>query len=42
MQSVFGALFHRVPTLQLAVPVEELRLRDDVFTGGLAALPVTW
>jgi cytochrome P450 len=42
LQSVFAALFRRVPTLRLAVPVEELRLRNDVFTGGMAELPVTW
>ena len=39
---MFAALPRRLPGLHLAVPVEELRLRTDVFTGGLEALPVAW
>jgi pentalenolactone synthase len=42
LQTVVGTLFNRLPTLRLAVPLEELQLRDDAFTGGLRALPVTW
>lgn len=42
LRAVFGALFDRFPTLALAVPYEQLRLRDDLLTGGLAELPVTW
>jgi pentalenolactone synthase len=42
LQTVLGTLFHRLPTLRLAVPLEELRRRDDALTGGLRALPVTW
>ncbi|HEY7201245.1 MAG TPA: cytochrome P450, partial [Candidatus Dormibacteraeota bacterium] len=42
LQTVIGTLFRRLPTLRLAVPLEELRLRDDSVTGGLRALPVTW
>lgn len=42
LQSVFGRLFQRFPTLSLAVPVEQLRLRSELLTGGLAELPVTW
>ncbi|KWX01965.1 cytochrome P450 [Carbonactinospora thermoautotrophica] len=42
LQAVFGTLFWRFPTLRLAVPLEELRLRDSLLTGGLEALPVTW
>ncbi|WP_267883921.1 hypothetical protein [Streptomyces sp. NRRL F-4474] len=30
------------PTMRLAVPVEELALRSDVLTGGLAHLPLAW
>jgi len=42
LQTVFGTLFQRIPTLELAVPVEELKLRQDRMTGGLVRLPVTW
>jgi pentalenolactone synthase len=42
LQTVFGALVKRFPTLRLAVPQEKLRLRGEAFTGGLTELPVTW
>src|SRR5262249_1906577 len=42
LQALFGTLFLRFPTLRLAVPAEQLRLRSHLLTGGLAALPVTW
>ena len=42
LHAVFTALPRRFPTLQLAVPFEELQLRTDVLIGGLAALPVRW
>lgn len=42
LHAVFTALPRRFPTLQLAVPFEDLRLRTDVLIGGLAALPVHW
>jgi len=42
LQAVFGALFQRFPTLDLAVPVSELPFRRELVTGGLAALPVIW
>jgi cytochrome P450 len=42
LQAVFGALFQRFPTLRLAVPFEEIRMRSHLLTGGLEALPVTW
>lgn len=42
LQEVFTALPRRFPTLELAVPVDQLRLRADVLTGGLVELPVTW
>jgi pentalenolactone synthase len=42
LQTVFGTLLQRFPTLRLAVPVEELRPRSDLLTGGLLELPVTW
>lgn len=42
LQAVFSHLVQRFPTLRLAVPAEELTVRRDVVTGGLAALPVRW
>jgi pentalenolactone synthase len=42
LQTLFGTLLRRFPTLRLAVPVEALRPRSHLLTGGLTALPVTW
>lgn len=42
LRAVFSALPRRFPSLQLAVPLDELQLRTDVLIGGLSALPVTW
>ncbi|MBV7700563.1 cytochrome P450 [Streptomyces sp. TRM70350] len=42
LQVAFSQLVLRFPQMRLAVPVEELRLRADILTGGLDALPVTW
>lgn len=42
LQVAFGQLVSRFPGMRLAVPVEELRVRSDVLTGGLVELPVTW
>lgn len=42
LQSVFGTVFRRFPSMRLAVPAEELQTRADALTGGLVALPVTW
>lgn len=42
LQAVFARLFPRFPTLRLAVPLEQLRIRSDVATRGLCELPVTW
>jgi pentalenolactone synthase len=42
LQVAFGRLVPRFPEMTLAVPVEELRVRRDILTGGLETLPVTW
>ena len=42
LQAVFSQLLQRFPTLRLAVPIEELRLRGHLLTGGLEALQVAW
>jgi cytochrome P450 len=42
LESVFGTLFRRFPTLRLAVPLDQLRLRASSPLGGLEGLPVAW
>ena len=42
LRAVFSAILQRFPTLRLAVPVEQLTVRNDVLTGGLVKLPVSW
>lgn len=39
---IFEALLTRIPTLRLAVPVEDLPARKTSVVSGLDALPVTW
>ena len=42
MKAGFRALFERFPSLRLAVPLEQIRWRDDSFVYGVHELPVTW
>jgi pentalenolactone synthase len=42
LQTVFGTVFLRFPGLALAAPIETLRSRSNLLTGGLTHLPVTW
>jgi cytochrome P450 len=42
LQAVFTRLVPRFPTLRLAVPMDELRVRSELLTGGLFELPVAW
>ncbi|OBA81640.1 cytochrome [Mycobacterium sp. 1164966.3] len=42
LQIVFRTLFRRVPTLELAVPFENVPFKDDRLTYGVYELPVTW
>jgi cytochrome P450 len=42
LQIVFHTLFHRVPTLELAVPIEDVPLKHDRLAYGVYELPVTW
>ncbi|WAU84327.1 cytochrome P450 [Streptomyces sp. Qhu-G9] len=42
LQVVHGTLYRRVPTLRLAVPVEELRFDHTGTTYGVDSLPVAW
>lgn len=42
LQSALGTLVQRFPTLRLAVPLEQIRMKSHLLTGGLESLPVTW
>ncbi|MFD7503067.1 cytochrome P450 [Streptomyces sp. NPDC059850] len=42
MRTGYPALLRRFPTLRLAVPPEEVPLRDDMLVYGVHRLPVTW
>ncbi|MGP4096861.1 cytochrome P450 [Nonomuraea sp. KM90] len=42
LQTVLKVLLDRLPTLELAVPVAELRRREGLVVGGLERVPVRW
>ena len=42
LQIVYQTLFRRVPTLALAVPIEDVPFKDDRLAYGVYELPVTW
>ncbi len=42
LEEMLSAVLRWLPDARLAVPVEELKFRDDVSSYGLVALPVTW
>ena len=42
LAEILTAVFTRIPTLRLAVPLESLRFRTDRATWGLQSLPVAW
>lgn len=42
LREVFTRLFHRIPTLRLAVPFEQLQFKNNTIVYGVQALPVTW
>ncbi|TNC24088.1 cytochrome P450 [Amycolatopsis alkalitolerans] len=42
LRAVFTQLVERFPGMRLAAGVDELRMRQDMLTGGLTALPVAW
>lgn len=42
LQTVFGTLFQRFPTLRLAVPFEELEFKGGHFVYGVETLPLAW
>lgn len=42
LQATWGTLFRRIPTLRLAVPLDEVPFRYDMFVYGVHALPIAW
>lgn len=42
LRSVYSSLLSRFPNMRLAVPIADLRLRQDAITSGLVELPVAW
>jgi pentalenic acid synthase len=42
LEIAFRQLFHRIPTLRLAVPVDEVPRRPFAVLSGVTELPVTW
>lgn len=42
LQIVYGTLYRRIPTLQLAIPIEEVRFKSNGLVYGVYELPVTW
>jgi cytochrome P450 len=42
LQIVYPALLRRFPNLHLAVPLDEIRYRDETVIYGVQALPVSW
>ncbi len=42
LQVVFGTLYRRIPTLQLAIPVDQISYKLDLAIYGVNELPVKW
>ncbi|MEU7636054.1 cytochrome P450 [Streptomyces sp. NPDC039016] len=42
LKAALSALVDRFPTLRLAVPVDQVPMRDDMLIYGVHELPVTW
>jgi cytochrome P450 len=42
LQVVYGTLYRRIPTLRLAVPLEQVRFKHDMLVYGVHELPVSW
>ncbi len=42
LQAVLEVLLRRLPSLELAVPAEDLRRVEGVVVGGLREVPVRW
>jgi cytochrome P450 len=42
MQIVFHTLLRRIPTMRLAIPLEEVPFKDDRLAYGVYSLPIDW
>lgn len=42
LRIVFDTLFHRIPTLRLAAPLDDIPFKSDAFVYGIEELPVAW
>jgi cytochrome P450 len=42
LQEVYAKLFRRIPGLRLAVPIDQLRYKNNTLVYGVHELPVTW
>jgi cytochrome P450 len=42
LQVVYSTLYRRIPTLRLAVPLEEINFKHDMLIYGVHELPVSW
>jgi cytochrome P450 len=42
LQVVYGTLYRRIPTLRLAIPLEDVRFKHEMIVYGVHSLPVTW
>ena len=42
LQVVYGTLYRRIPTLRLAVDLDQIRFKHDAAVYGVYELPVTW
>ncbi|WP_405876142.1 MULTISPECIES: cytochrome P450 [unclassified Streptomyces] len=42
LQVVYGTLYRRIPTLELACALEDVRFKNDAFIYGVHELPVAW
>ncbi len=42
LQIVLPTLFRRIPTLRMAIPIDEVPFKHDRLAYGVYELPVTW
>jgi hypothetical protein len=42
LQVVYGTLYRRIPTLRLAVDLDQVPFKDDSTVYGVYELPVSW
>jgi cytochrome P450 len=42
LQVVYSTLYRRIPTLELAIPFEDVQYKNDAIVYGVQSLPVTW